>query len=109
MFNPRNIYQDNLVTFPFSKISHWSSGNTYFHLTIGRHLNILVGNLVKVATFLLSGNLVKGSKLLCETALGYKMDDLLTSYTHCMVDNINKQRTVRGVKQVQQQEEDVRF
>lgn len=41
--------QDILTTHPFTNISNWSSGNTYFHITIG--------------------NLVKGSKLLCETSL----------------------------------------
>ena len=38
-----------LICHQFTKISNWSSGNTYFHMTIG--------------------NLVRGSKLLCETAL----------------------------------------
>uniref|UniRef100_A0A8C3CNT6 Myosin VIIA n=1 Tax=Cairina moschata TaxID=8855 RepID=A0A8C3CNT6_CAIMO len=48
--------KDILITHPFTKISNWSSGNTYFHITIG--------------------NLVRGSKLLCETSLVRSVKDL---------------------------------
>ncbi|KAM9659199.1 unconventional myosin-VIIa [Trichechus inunguis] len=76
LIDPRT--KDILTTHPFTKISNWSSGNTYFHITIG--------------------NLVRGSKLLCETSLGYKMDDLLTSYISQMLTAMSKQRGSRTSK-----------
>lgn len=47
--------KDILVTHPFTRISNWSSGNTYFALQTG--------------SLLLGQNVVRGSKLLCETPL----------------------------------------
>uniref|UniRef100_A0A8B9Y232 Unconventional myosin-VIIa n=1 Tax=Bos mutus grunniens TaxID=30521 RepID=A0A8B9Y232_BOSMU len=41
---------------------------------------------------------VRGSKLLCETSLGYKMDDLLTSYISQMLTAMSKQRGSRSGK-----------
>nr|CAI5836955.1 unnamed protein product [Callosobruchus analis] len=55
------LTKDILATYEYSELNNWSSGNTYFHLTIG--------------------NIMKKTKLLFETSQGYKMDDLITSYT----------------------------
>ncbi|KAB5550675.1 hypothetical protein PHYPO_G00056580 [Pangasianodon hypophthalmus] len=60
LINPKT--KEVLIMHPFSKITNWSSGSTYFHLTIG--------------------NLVKGNTLLCETSMGHRMDDLLNSYVN---------------------------
>ncbi|KAG8135804.1 hypothetical protein E2320_008786 [Naja naja] len=43
-----------LALYPFNKISNWSSGSTYFHMTIG--------------------NLVRGNRILCETFLVRKTE-----------------------------------
>ncbi|KAJ3595722.1 hypothetical protein NHX12_005025 [Muraenolepis orangiensis] len=48
-----------LVMHPFGRITDWQSSNHHFHMTVGV--------------------LVKGT-FSCETPLGYKMEDLLTSY-----------------------------
>merc|ERR1719461_1632643 len=52
--------KDLLATLPFSHIIHWVSAPAFFHLTVGDSSSY--------------------SKLMFETSLGYKMDDLLTSY-----------------------------
>ncbi|VVC97273.1 unnamed protein product [Leptidea sinapis] len=63
---------DLLITYPFSQLSNWSSGNTFFHMTMG--------------------SFMRGTKILCETSLGYKMDDLISSYIAHLRQTI-KQRT----------------
>lgn len=46
----------------FEDLSFWGSGNTFFQVTFG--------------------NMMGSQKLLCETSQGYKMDDLIASYTN---------------------------
>ncbi|XP_026756865.2 myosin-VIIa-like [Galleria mellonella] len=69
--------RDVLVTHPFSQISNWSSGNTFFHMTMG--------------------NFLRGTKILCETSLGYKMDDLISSYIAILRQSLaqNSRTTLR--------------
>ncbi|XP_075057947.1 unconventional myosin-VIIb [Mixophyes fleayi] len=68
LFNPKT--KELLVNHPLNKISRWNSGNTYFQMT--------------------TGNLVRDNKILVETSLGYKMDDLLTSYINYFLSKQQK-------------------
>merc|ERR1719400_2739738 len=62
--------KDLLATLPFSHIIHWVSGPSFFHLTVGDSSSY--------------------SKLMFETSLAYKMDDLLTSYIAHVLANSDK-------------------
>ncbi|XP_008207626.1 myosin-VIIa [Nasonia vitripennis] len=71
IIDPRN--KEILSMHSFSDISNWSSGDNYFHMTIG--------------------NFISGRKLLCKTALGYKMDDLISSYIDYLQGNSRGEKT----------------
>uniref|UniRef100_A0A672STX8 Unconventional myosin-VIIa-like n=1 Tax=Sinocyclocheilus grahami TaxID=75366 RepID=A0A672STX8_SINGR len=75
IINPKA--KEVLVKHPFSKITSWSSGNTYFHLTIG--------------------NLVQGTTLLCETSVGYRISDLLSSYKDMYLNEIPRVRKSKRI------------
>lgn len=62
--------KDVLITHGFAKISNWSCGETYFSMS--------------------TGSLVRGSKMVCETTLGYKMENLVSSYIQYIHTNIQK-------------------
>ncbi|XP_042574095.1 unconventional myosin-VIIb-like isoform X2 [Cyprinus carpio] len=75
IINPKT--KEVLAMHLFSKITSWSSGNTYFHLTIG--------------------SLVQGNTLLCETSMGYRISDLLSSYKDMYLNEIPKVRKSRRI------------
>uniref|UniRef100_A0A1I7WWK0 Myosin motor domain-containing protein n=1 Tax=Heterorhabditis bacteriophora TaxID=37862 RepID=A0A1I7WWK0_HETBA len=72
--NGVNIYnaetKNLIIQYPFNAICNWTSGNTYFNMTVG---NVMRGN--------------EGKKLLLDTTKGYKMDDLLTSYLSLLISD----------------------
>ncbi|KAL1490407.1 hypothetical protein ABEB36_013111 [Hypothenemus hampei] len=65
--------KDILAVHDYAELINWGSGNTYFQLTIG--------------------NIMRKTRLLCETSQGYKMDDLITSYIRYIKENAEKEKT----------------
>jgi len=65
--------KDLLATIPFGHIMHWASGPTFFTITVGDSASC--------------------SKLMMETSLGYKMNDLLISYIAMVIAS---QDSVKG-------------
>ncbi|KAL3281555.1 hypothetical protein HHI36_004763 [Cryptolaemus montrouzieri] len=60
--------KDVLEIFEYPELSNWCSGNKFFQLNAGNYIN--------------------GTKLLFETSQGYKMDDLVTSYTNYLKEKM---------------------
>ncbi len=100
--------KDLLITYSFTSISNWSSGNTYFNMV--KSISSIEKKISNEYSFQTVGDIVRGTRLLCESPLvsflmfhwisniehfiqGYKMDDLLTSYISLMVQTMHRQST----------------